>query len=252
MKANKDLGQHFLKDQNIISKICSDHPGETCGILEIGPGPGILTNRLAGLKRPYHVIEKDSRFEEMLNSLLNPDQITIGDALDEDLNFFDTTWLVSNLPYNVASPLLVKFLKLKNIKFMTLMFQKEVGNRILTTDMNSLGALSQNYFEISTLCQVPPGAFSPPPKVNSIVLSFKRRENPKVPLEQFEAFEKFLRTLFKMRRKQMGNVLKSDFEKDKVAKALNEINIKISERAENLTLENVIELYKRLGKSSGN
>ncbi len=252
MKANKDLGQHFLKDQNIITKICSDHPGETCGILEIGPGPGILTNRLAGLKRPYHVIEKDSRFEEMLNSLLNPDQITIGDALDEDLNFFDTTWLVSNLPYNVASPLLVKFLKLKNIKFMTLMFQKEVGNRILTTDMNSLGALSQNYFEISTLCQVPPGAFSPPPKVNSIVLSFKRRENPKVPLEQFEAFEKFLRTLFKMRRKQMGNVLKSDFEKDKVAKALNEINIKISERAENLTLENVIELYKRLGKSSGN
>ncbi len=135
---------------------------------------------------------------------------------------------------------------------MTLMFEKEVGNRILTTDMNSLGALSQNYFEISTLCQVPPGAFSPPPKVNSIVLSFKRRENPKVPLEQFDKFEKFLRTLFKMRRKQMGNVLKSDFEKDKVTKALNEINIKISERAENLTLENVIDLYERLGRPNGN
>jgi len=252
LKANKDLGQHFLKDQNIISKICSDHGRETCGILEIGPGPGVLTNHLSKLKRPYHVIEKDSRFEEILSSILTPDQITIGDALDEELLFFDTTWLVSNLPYNVASPLLVKFLKLKNIKFMTLMFQKEVGNRILTTDMNSLGALSQNYFEISTLCQVPPGAFSPPPKVNSIVLSFKRRENPKVPLEQFDKFEKFLRTLFKMRRKQMGNVLKSDFEKDKVTKALSEINIKISERAENLTLENVIDLYERLGRPNGN
>lgn len=252
MKANKDLGQHFLKDQNIISKICSDHGRETCGILEIGPGPGVLTNHLAKLKRPYHVIEKDSRFEEILSSILTPDQITIGDALNEKLLFFDITWLVSNLPYNVASPLLVKFLKLKNIKFMTLMFQKEVGNRILTHEMNSLGALSQNYFEISILCQVPPGAFSPPPKVNSIVLSFKRRENPKVPLEQFDKFEKFLRTLFKMRRKQMGNVLKSDFEKDKVAKALNEINIKISERAENLTLENVIDLYERLGRPNGN
>ena len=252
MRANKDLGQHFLKDQNIISKICSDHSGQSCGILEIGPGPGILTNVLAKLNRPYHVIEKDSRFEEILNSIITPEQITIGDALDQELLFFDPTWLVSNLPYNVASPLLVKFLKLKNIKFMTLMFQKEVGNRILTTDMNSLGALSQNYFEISTLCQVPPGAFSPPPKVNSIVLSFKRRENPRVPLKQFETYEKFLRVLFKMRRKQMGNVLKSDFERDKVIKALSEINIKISERAENLTLENVIDLYERLGKPDGN
>jgi 16S rRNA (adenine1518-N6/adenine1519-N6)-dimethyltransferase len=252
VKANKDLGQHFLKDQNIILKICSDHPGQSCGILEIGPGPGVLTNRLAKLNRPYHVIEKDSRFEEILNSIITPEQITIGDALDEELTFFDPTWLVSNLPYNVASPLLVKFLKLNNIKFMTLMFQKEVGQRILTTDMNSLGALSQNYFEISTLCQVPPGAFSPPPKVNSIVLSFKRKENPRVPLKQFEAFEKFLRVLFKMRRKQMGNVLKSDFDRDKVIKALSDINIKISERAENLTLENVIDLYERLGKPDGN
>lgn len=252
MKANKDLGQHFLKDQNIISKICSDHSGQTCGILEIGPGPGILTKHLAGLNRPYHVVEKDSRFEEILNSILSPNQITIADALDVDLDFFDQTWLVSNLPYNVASPLLVKFLKLNKIKFMTLMFQKEVGNRILTTDMNSLGALSQNYFEISTLCQVPPGAFSPPPKVNSIVLTFKRRENPRVPLDQFEIFEKFLRILFKMRRKQLGNVLKSNFDMEKVIKAFSELNIKMTERAENLTLTNVIDLFEKLGTPDGN
>ena len=252
MKANKDLGQHFLNDQNIINKICSDHPGLSCGILEIGPGPGILTKYLAQLGRPYHVVEKDSRFEEILNSIISSEQITIGDALEVDLDFFDTTWLVSNLPYNVASPLLVKFLKLKNIKYMTLMFQREVGNRILTTDMNSLGALSQNYFEITTLCNVPPGAFLPPPKVDSIVLSFKRRENPRLSLEKFDAFEKFLRVLFKMRRKQLGNVLKSDFDKDSVAKVFGGLNLKITERSENLSLKTVIDLFEKLGKPDGN
>jgi 16S rRNA (adenine1518-N6/adenine1519-N6)-dimethyltransferase len=252
VKANKDLGQHFLKDQNIIDKICSDHPGTTCGILEIGPGPGVLTKHLAQLQRPYHVIEKDSRFEEILNSIISPEQITIGDALEEDLQFFNPTWLVSNLPYNVASPLLVKFLKLENIRFMTLMFQKEVGKRILTNDMNSLGALSQNYFEISTLCNVPPGAFLPPPKVNSIVLSFKRREHPRIPLNQIEEFEKFLRILFKMRRKQIVNVLKSNFDMEKVANAFTSLNLKLTERAENLTLTNVIDLFERLGRTHGN
>ncbi len=246
MRANKDLGQHFLKDQKIISKICSDHSGLTCGILEIGPGPGILTEQLAQLNRPYHVIEKDARFEETLKSIISPDQITIGDALEKELEFFNPTWLVSNLPYNVASPLLVKFLKLENIQYMTLMFQKEVGERILTKDMNSLGALAQNYFEINTLCLVPPGAFLPPPKVDSIVLSFRRKKNPRVTLKEFDSFENFLRILFKMRRKQLGNVLKTNFTKEIIISALNDLNIKVTERAENLKLDAVIDLFEKI------
>jgi len=248
--ALKKLGQHYLKDQNIIDKICTDFPQYDYPILEIGPGPGILTQGLSKLGRPIQVIEKDTRFEENLLQYLSKEQITWGDALKVDLGEvfkdWDQVWLVSNLPYNVASPLLVNFLKTPKIKAMTLMFQKEVGDRIMTEDMNSLGALSNTFFSIKVLCKVPPGAFLPPPKVDSIALSFERIEGPEVKLSEFGHFETFLRNLFKMRRKQVAKVLKTSYEKDKVEKVLNDLNIDYKTRAETFSLEDVIGIYRGL------
>jgi len=252
--ALKNLGQHYLNDDNIINSICNDFANLQLPILEIGPGPGILTKYLADLEMPLKVIEKDDRFEEHLLEILNKDQIIWGDALKVELDtlYTEDYWLVSNLPYNVASPLLVNFLKIPHIKVMTLMFQKEVGNRILTKDMNSLGALTKTFFDVKVLCEVPPWAFLPPPKVDSIVLSFKRLDKPHIDLKNFDQFEKFLRNLFKMRRKQVAKVLKTTYEKDKVDQALNVLNIEKTLRAEIFSMEDVHGLYRHLGQSNGN
>ena len=250
--AQKKLGQHYLKDTFIIDKITSDFENSGLPILEIGPGPGILTKNLAKFSKPFKVIEKDTRFEEHLLESLSKDQIIWGDALKVDLadlfeqENWESVWLVSNLPYNVASPLLVNFLKSPKIKLMTLMFQKEVGNRILTKDMNSLGALSNTYFDIKMLCDVPPEAFLPPPKVDSIVLSFERKEEPVIDLKDFLNFESFLRNLFKMKRKQVFKVLKTSHEGSKVEKALDDLNIDRKRRAETFSLTEVHELYRHL------
>ena len=86
--ADKSLGQHFLRDQNVIHKICSDFKDEAGAILEIGPGPGILTEHLALLNKPFFVIEKDTRFQVYLDQFIKPEQVTMGDALQVDLSAF--------------------------------------------------------------------------------------------------------------------------------------------------------------------
>src|SRR5665647_728814 len=100
---------------------------------------------------------------------------------------FKSIWLVSNLPYNVSVPLTLSFLRIPEIKYMTLMYQKEVAEKILPKDlrnsMGSLHVLNLTQFEISHVVNAPPGAFLPPPKVDSQVLQFKRREIPLIGLE---------------------------------------------------------------------
>lgn len=256
---DKSLGQHFLRDQNIIQEICNDFKNHAEAIVEIGPGPGILTEHLALLGLPYYVIEKDSRFEIYLKQFLAVDQITMGDALQVELtNYFKEKnisekkiWLVSNLPYNIATPLLVNFLQAPEIKYMTLMFQKEVADKVfpfatMKNSMSSLLVLCQAFFECNLLVKVPPGAFQPPPKVDSAVITFVRREIPLVPLEEFRTLEKFLRQMFSQRRKQMGGVLKSYYLPQKIKESFESLGLQTTLRSEVLTLEQVLELYRKL------
>lgn len=257
--ADKSLGQHFLKDQQIIQKICSDFKDQADAIVEIGPGPGILTEHLALLGLPYFVIEKDTRFKVYLDQFLTEDQIYMGDALQVDLaSFFKEKkisgkkiWLVSNLPYNIATPLLINFLQAPEIKYMTLMFQKEVADKVFpfaTTKnfMGSLLVLSQTFFQCDLLVKVPPGAFTPPPKVDSAVITMVRREIPLVPLNEFRTLEKFLRQMFSQRRKQIGGVLKSYYLPAKINESFESLDLALTLRAEVLTLSQVLELYRKL------
>lgn len=257
--ADKSLGQHFLRDQNIIQKICSDFANVAEAIVEIGPGPGILTEHLAHIPKPFYVIEKDTRFGIYLDQFIKADQVTMTDALAVNLSqFFEEKniaqkkiWLVSNLPYNVASPLLINFLQAQEIKYMTLMFQKEVADKVFpfsTTKnfMSSLLVLSQTYFECDLLAKVPPGAFAPPPKVDSAVLTFTRRETPLVPLAEFRALEKFLRQMFSQKRKQLGGILKSFYPVTKIQESFSSLDIPLTIRAEALSLDQVLELYRKL------
>ena len=256
--ADKSLGQHFLRDQNVIKKICEDFKESAEAIVEIGPGPGILTEKLAQIHLPYFVIEKDKRFDVYLEQFISPNQITLADALQIRLStFFEEKnislkkiWLVSNLPYNVGSPLLINFLQTPEIKYMTLMFQKEVADKVFpfsTTKnaMSSLLVLSQTYFECNLLMKVPPGAFTPAPRVDSAVLSMTRRETPLVPLNEFQKLEKFLRLMFSQKRKQLGGVLKSSYATTLIDEVFSGLKIEKSIRAEALSLEQVLTLYRK-------
>jgi len=132
-----------------------------------------------------------------------------------------------------------------------LMFQKEVADKVFpfaTTKnfMSSLLVLSQSYFECHLLAKVPPGAFAPPPKVDSAILTMRRREVPLVPLSEFRVLEKFLRQMFSQKRKQLGGVLKSFYSLEKIQKSFNALGISTAIRAEALSLEQVLELYRKL------
>lgn len=217
-----------------------------------------MTEGLAKNKLPYFVIEKDKRFDVYLEQFISREQITMADALQIRLSTFFSEkkisekkiWLVSNLPYNVGSPLLINFLQAPEIKFMTLMFQKEAADKVFpfaTTKnaMSSLLVLSQTYFECSLLMKVPPGAFAPAPKVDSAVLSMTRRETPLIALNDFSKLEKFLRLMFSQKRKQLGGILKSSYPVNLIDDVFTSLNIEKSIRAEALTLEQVLQMYRK-------
>ncbi len=252
--ANKDLGQHFLNSPSIIKKICSDKNKNIEAIIEVGPGPAVLTRELVTYKLPYKVVELDQRFKANLEEFIDPAQIIFDDALKVDIQSLfpeKKIWLVSNLPYNISAPLIVKFLQIPSIVHMTLMMQKEVAEKVLPrpdekNTANSLGFLTQAYFKVSKLIDAPPGAFSPPPKVHSRVLSFTRLEAPLVPMEQFTKYESFLRKLFSQKRKQIHKVMGQHFSKEQLLEAFRELSIEKQQRSETLNLQDVISLFYRL------
>lgn len=253
-RADKKLGQHFLRDQHVIKTITSDHQDDDFAIIEVGPGPAVLTPHLAARKKPFAVIEMDERFKEALLEITP--HVHIGDALEVDLDQFIKTHfnqqevlLVSNLPYNVSVPLLTKFIATPAITRMTLMFQKEVAEKVFNETKNGMGslmALTCAYFDVKHLCKVLPGAFIPPPKVDSAVLSLKRLKTPHIPLSQLKQYESFLRLVFSQKRKQIGSVLKSKYETSKFEAALNSIAHDRTVRAEALSLNDILKLYQFL------
>lgn len=252
--ANKSFGQHFLSSSHVISKITSPLPEGIDAIVEIGPGPAVLTPHLASYKLPVYVIEMDERFVELLSPVVGPDHVFRQDALEFNWkeflegHGFKSIWLVSNLPYNVSVPLTLSFLRIPEISHMTLMYQKEVAQKILPNDprnaMGSLHALCRSQFELKHVVYAPPGAFVPPPKVDSQVLGFKRRQNPDIPLGEVDHFEKYLRLVFSQRRKQLGGILKNEWGAELTQERLEAAKLSPQVRAEALTYEDVIKLFK--------
>src|SRR6476660_7492243 len=147
-QANKSFGQHFLSSQHVISKITGTRPEGIDAIVEVGPGPAVLTPHLVKHGVPVHVLEMDERFIELLSPVVGEKNVHMGDALEFDWNKFlsenkyKSIWLVSNLPYNVSVPLTLSFLRIPEISHMTLMYQKEVAEKIFPRDQkNSMGSL---------------------------------------------------------------------------------------------------------------
>jgi len=215
----KSLGQHFLHQSSVIEAIAqSMDPGFS--ILEIGPGRGALTQVLKKRFMEMAVLEKDSSLQNHLEAILPKEKIFWGNATDTktlkkalgSLHPKNPLGIISNLPYNDSAPIFIQLLQMNlPIQAMTLMFQKEVGERIQTgpgtKKFGSLSVLAQSFFEVEKFLLVRPGAFQPPPKVHSVVLKFTRRENPLFPQRDFLIMEKLLRAAFSHRRKTIKKSL---------------------------------------------
>jgi len=218
--ANKGLGQHFLLDLNITRRIARN-AGDIAGkqVLEVGPGPGGLTRALLEAGAQVTAIEKDARFLPLLEPLIewSGDRLRIieGDALDIDETTIVATpsavRVISNLPYNVGTPLLVKWLKAGPWRGpMTLMFQKEVAQRIVAKPGSDaygrLAVLAQARCDARLEFTVPARAFTPPPKIASAIVSLRDRADP---YPHLDALERVTAAAFGQRRKMLRGALRA-------------------------------------------
>lgn len=249
--ANKKLGQHFLVNQAVIQKIIAQCPSSIDGIIEVGPGSGALTKPLLALEKNFWVIEKDPRFVQLWQEnekcmVIDEDALNCNWEILEHQHQWNnkSIWLVSNLPYNISAPLTRLFLDLPYISAMTLMYQKEVADKFLGLEdgkykMNSLHFLLSSHFEITLVCNVKPGSFNPPPKVDSAVLHFKRKVKPLFTLTEIDSMETWVRRIFSAPRKQLKSILKEYLTNDE------KMNPFWMRRAETLAPIEVLNIYQQ-------
>jgi len=213
--AKKALGQHFLKDRKAIATIAGAVP-EGAVAVEIGPGPGAITEPLLERVSRLTVIEKDDRFaEHWQQRALEREGLSVahGDVLDlleKTVDRAQAEWVVGNLPYNISGPLTARLAALNLSGGMVLMYQKEVADRIVSGPgsrvYGSLSVMVRHHYEPKRLLVLQPGAFSPPPKVQSAVITLTpHRRRPPCDIRALEAT---LREGFRHRRKTIANNFK--------------------------------------------
>lgn len=245
----KSLGQNFIKDPRVIERIveAAELSADDC-VLEIGPGMGALTVSLAEKAGKVISIEKDERVIVPLRNLLEgyPNtEVVRADGLKIDFKDFyagKKMKAVSNLPYSISTPVLIKLLWDRDMfSSLVLMLQLEVGQRIIARpggrQYGSLSVLIQTYMDVKILFRVPPSAFWPKPKVDSVVLKFVPLPGPRVPLSDERIHERVLRAAFSSRRKMLGNSLQSLLSRGAAESALAACGIDRSRRAETLSIE---------------
>lgn len=256
----KQFGQNFIIDENIINNIIDkSNLDKNTMVIEIGPGAGSLTYKLAIASKNVLCYEIDSTLEPILTE--NLAQINNVDIIFEDFlkakvmdtiskYNFDKLYVVANLPYYITTPIITKIIE-ENIPVdkIVVMVQKEVGDRFKATpnskDYSSLSIYLNYYFDISKIMDVSRNVFLPKPNVDSIIICFDKKEN-KINLKNQEIFFKLVRDSFKQKRKNLRNNLRS-YNLDKVEKILNKYNLDLNARAEALSIEQFAEIANELG-----
>ncbi len=259
--AKKSLGQNFLLNPNITDKIISLSLKQQglkdffqAHAFEVGPGPGGLTRSiLSACPQKMTVIELDERcikiMQDIQNKLGDMFEIVNADALQYDFTFEEDIkkHIISNLPYNISVPLLTKWLyDINKYQSLTLMFQKEVAERIIapikTKDYGRLSILAQLQSKITRLYDLNPECFTPAPKVWSTVLLFEPQEST-LSREEISALEKITSQAFSMRRKMIRQSLKGYGNLDDIC---NKIGISTQMRPEEITPTQFLALSKEL------
>jgi 16S rRNA (adenine1518-N6/adenine1519-N6)-dimethyltransferase len=215
LSAKKGLGQHFLCSASVVDKIVA-RVESFSGVLEIGPGPGVLTGPLSQQVGQVTALELDERMAAVLAETAPQARVVLGNALHEDLLSLLQTLpepraVVSNLPYYITGPLVTRIAEARAaFAKAVLMMQKEVGVRVLaptgSSDRGSLTVFLQSLFEIEKVTDAPPGAFLPPPKVSSLVLEL-RPKPPELEPEEEAGYFGLVRGAFRQPRKTLANNL---------------------------------------------
>ncbi len=249
----KSLSQNFLIDQNVIQKIVSAasiKKGDL--VLEIGPGPGALTQAMIAIGADVIAVEKDRAFAESLQKDFKNLTVYEDDIMQFSLDQIPRMCkVISNLPYNLTTPILMKLLpRVDLFSMLIIMVQKEVGDRICEKpgckNFGPLALLAQFYSDPSYLFTVKKNCFYPAPKVDSAIIAFECHEPPNISDEK--AFFEMVRVCFGQRRKMLRRTLTSLFSKSKIEEVLESVKIKPTARAEELSLEQFIALFEELSR----
>lgn len=270
MTLSKRFGQNFLVERVHLERVVDTaQVGPNDRILEIGPGAGTLTLELAKRARRVATVELDRGLLPVLADVLAPytnTSVTQADALKLDIPAFlreqfgaeispSEVKVVANIPYNITSPLLVKFLEVKPpFASLTLMVQKEVADRLRAQPggdaYGSITVFAQFYAEVSVTGVVPRGAFFPPPKVDSAVLHLIPRPAPPVDVPSEAVFFAVSRAAFGQRRKTLSNALTNapslPFDRETILNALSEAGIDGQRRGETLSLPEIAAIVRAL------
>ncbi|HEY0827302.1 MAG TPA: 16S rRNA (adenine(1518)-N(6)/adenine(1519)-N(6))-dimethyltransferase RsmA [Bacilli bacterium] len=266
----KSLGQNFLIDSNILDKIIAAADlDQNKGVLEIGPGIGALTEKLAGTAAKVVAVELDRRLIPILNDILQPYpnvsvlqgdilKVEVPGLLQQYFSGVDSVSVVANLPYYITTPIIMKLLEeqlpLENI---VVMVQKEVAQRMAAVpggkDYGSLSIAVQFYSEAEIVTVVPRTVFIPQPNVDSCVIKLRRRAVPPVQLDDTSFFFDVVKACFTQRRKTLWNnllafIVNREISKEKLASLLEECNIDPIRRGETLSIQEYADLSNKLFK----
>ena len=260
IKAKKSLGQNFLIDKNIIEKITSVLEIQNETILEIGPGTGNLTSSILKKKpKKFFVIEKDRNLVSILEKNFENKLIIINDDIlkvNENLICKDQMIVFGNLPYNISTEILSKWIlniedKKVWFKNLILMFQKEVADRIISNynskNYGRLSILANWKLDIKKIIDINPNCFSPKPKVYSTLLIFSPKKNF-FKLKDARNLEKITRIFFSQRRKMIKKPFNQIFSNN--IEISEKLNLNLNLRPQNLNFETYYKLtneYEKLG-----
>lgn len=256
-KPRKSLGQNFLVDQNIAHKIiqaCKLQQSDR--VLEIGPGLGQLTQRIAPLVKEVLGVELDRHLCENLEKNLKFDNIklTCQDILQFDFRkFIFKVKVIGNLPYYISTPIISRLLEHKEkISAIYIALQKELGERVVASpggkEYGAFTCFVQYHTEPRILFNITKGCFRPQPKVDSVFLELKIRERPAIEVTDEDLFFKLIRQAFNQRRKTISNGLAGLFPKTDLKVILEKARINPQSRPERLSLDD----FARIGRFGQN
>lgn len=256
----KSLGQNFLINPDVCPAMADAACDKDTGVIEIGPGIGVLTAELSARAKRVIAIELDERLKKILPVTLSECEnveIIYGDVLKTDLKaliaekFSDCNRVAvcANLPYYITSPIVMSLLESKlPIDSITVMVQKEAAERLCakvgTRQAGAVSVAVSYYAEPEILFGVDKGSFLPPPKVDSAVIQLHIRENPPVAVNDEPKFFRLVKACFAQRRKTLVNTVSNTLgmDKESIKKALAKLGLSETVRGEKLTLEELAEL----------
>ena len=260
----KSLGQNFLIDDTVCPRMAEAVSGENVGVLEIGPGAGVLTAQLSQNCKKVVSVELDTRLKPVLEqTIADCDNVKIiwNDILKIDLKqvfeeeFYDcdTINICANLPYYITSPVIMMLLESRlNINTIAVMVQKEAADRLCAkVGSRAAGAVTVagNYYaQAETLFGVPRGSFMPPPNVDSAVIKLTLRDKPPIEVNDEKLFFKIVKACFAQRRKILLNTVCNTlgYDKETLRQALNKAGIPETVRGETLTMKKLADLTNAL------